>query len=139
MIRLAAGAGVVALALIGPGVARADPCEGALPSRAGTTFSGTVRYVVDGDGLCVGNSADPATWIEVRLADFNAPELRERNGRQSRETLRRLVFGREVSCVATRGRSGRVISHDRVIATCRLNGRRLGDLLRAARAPEGGN
>lgn len=139
MIRFAVVAGSVALAVFNADAARADPCEGPLPSRAGTTFSGTVRYVVDGDGLCVGASADPATWVEVRLADFNAPELRERDGPQSREMLRRLVFGREVSCVSTRGRSGRVISYDRVIATCRLNGRRLGDLLRASRAPEGGN
>jgi hypothetical protein len=43
--------------------ARADPCEGRLPSRAGERFSGTVRYVGDGDGLCVGRSGDPDSWI----------------------------------------------------------------------------
>jgi micrococcal nuclease len=30
--------------------ALADPCEGTLPSK-GTTFSGVVRYVGDGDGF----------------------------------------------------------------------------------------
>ena len=122
-----------------PTAALADPCEGRLPSRAGETFTGIVRYVGDGDSLCVGQSADPSTWIEVRLADFDAPELREPNGRRSRDFLIRTAGGRTVTCMAERGRSGRVISHDRVIAKCRVNGRRLGDLLRAARAPEGGN
>lgn len=121
-----------------PGAALADPCEGRLPSRQGETFSGTVRYVGDGDSLCVGTSADPASWIEVRLADFDAPELRQPLGRQSREFLVSIAYHREVTCTATRGRSGRVVSYDRAIATCRLNGRPLGDLLRAAGAPAGG-
>lgn len=136
MIRLL----VFAVAMIAlPAVARADPCEGELPSRAGQVFTGTVRYVGDGDSLCVGRTTDPNEWIEVRLADFDAPELREPNGQRSRELLSRLVRGREVSCTATLGRSGRVISHDRVIATCRMGRRSLGELLRASGAPEGGN
>ncbi len=122
-----------------PPAALADPCEGRLPSRAGETFSGIVRYVGDGDSLCVGRTTDPETWIEVRMADFDAPELREREGRRSRDVLSRLVIGRSVDCIAVRGRSGRVTSYDRVIATCRLNGRRLGDLLRSQNAPQGGN
>lgn len=120
-------------------MARADPCEGRLPTRHGETFAGTVRYVGDGDSLCVGRTSDPNEWIEVRLADFDAPELRERDGRRGHEILTRLARGRQVSCTATRGRGGRVVSHDRVIATCRLGGQRLGNLLRAQRAPEGGN
>ena len=120
-------------------MARADPCEGRLPTRHGETFAGTVRYVGDGDSLCVGRTSNPNDWIEVRLADFDAPELRERDGRRSRDLLTRLTRGRQVTCTATRGRSGRVVSYDRVIATCRLGRQRLGDLLRAQRAPEGGN
>ena len=131
-------AAAVFFSLVAPGVVFADPCEGPLPSRQGETFSGTVRYVGDGDGLCVGTSSDPATWIEVRLADFDAPELREPLGRRSRDYLVTIVHGREVTCTAVRGRSGRVRSYDRVIATCLLNGRRLGDLLRDAGAPGGG-
>ena len=55
--------------------AAADPCTGPLPSTAGQSFSGPVRYVSDGDSLCIGASSDPQSWIEVRLADFDAPEL----------------------------------------------------------------
>lgn len=137
MIRTLLPAALLVLAL--PALAYADPCEGRLPSRAGDTFSGTVRYIGDGDSLCVGRTTDPREWIEVRLADFDAPELGEPDGRRGRDILSRLARGRSVACTAVRGRSGRVVSHDRVIASCRLNGRRLGDLLRAQRAPQGGN
>jgi len=122
-----------------PAVAWADPCEGALPRRAGETFGGQVRYIGDGDSLCVGNSSDPSTWIEVRLADFNAPELRAQGGEAAKDALERLAMGQNAQCVATRGRNGRVVSYDRVIATCRIGGRRIGDTLRAAGAREGGN
>lgn len=127
-------------ALAWPGVALADPCEGPLPSRAGAEFSGVVRYVGDGDGLCVGAGGSSASnWIEVRLADFNAPELGAREGPAAKALLERLALGRNVQCVATRGRNGRVRSYDRVIAVCRIGGRRIGDLLREAGGVEGGN
>jgi endonuclease YncB( thermonuclease family) len=122
-----------------PAVAWADPCEGPLPRRAGETFSGPVRYIGDGDSLCVGVSSDPSTWIEVRLADFNAPELHAEGGEAARDALERLAMGQNAQCVATRGRNRRVVSYDRVIATCRIGGRRIGDALRAAGAREGGN
>ena len=122
-----------------PTVAWADPCEGSLPRRAGETFSGQVRYIGDGDSLCVGNSSDPSTWIEVRLADFNAPELHAQGGEDAKAALERLAMGQNAQCVATRGRNGRVVSYDRVIATCRIGGRRIGDALRASGAREGGN
>jgi hypothetical protein len=61
--------------LCAPALAFADPCEGALPWRAGETFRGQVSYTGDGDSLCVGASSDPSTWIEVRLADFDAREI----------------------------------------------------------------
>ena len=121
-----------------PSDSNADPCEGRLPSRPGEAFGGIVRYVGDGDSLCVGRTNDPGEWIEVRLADFDAPELREPEGARSRDILSRLSRGRAVECTATRGRNGRVISHDRVIAICRLSGRPLGVLLRSADAPVGG-
>lgn len=129
----------VVFSLLAVSAVRADPCEGRLPTRPGEVFAGTVRYVGDGDSLCVGRTADPNEWIEVRLADFDAPELREPEGRRGREMLTRLTRGRDVNCVATRGRNGRVNSHDRVIATCRLNGQTLGNLLRSRGAPQGGN
>lgn len=127
------------LILFVPGAAWADPCEGVLPTRPGDRFSGTVRHVGDGDGLCVGTSPDPATWIEVRLSDFNAPELNRAGGREARRRLSDLTLGRTVQCVATRGRSGRHITYDRVIAACRLRGRSLGDHLRVLGGREGGN
>lgn len=130
---------VLAFIVAVPAAAHADPCEGRLPSRAGETFSGVVRYVGDGDSLCVGNASDPAAWIEVRLSDFNAPELHSLTGRAARDRLTTLVRGRVLDCVAVRGRNGRVIVYDRVVASCRLNGRRVGDLLRAAGGREGGN
>lgn len=121
-----------------PSLAQADPCEGQLPRRAGEVFSGAVRYVGDGDGLCVGQSSDPNTWIEVRLADFNAPELSSAGGPAAKAMLERIAMGRQAACTAGGGRTHRVISYDRVIATCRINGRRIGDLLREAGAEEGG-
>lgn len=127
--------------LLYPALAHADPCEGRLPDRAGQTFSGVVRYVGDGDGdsRCVGPGADPATWIEVRLSDFDAPELHSPTGRAARERLSSLARGRVLSSVAVRGRSGWVIVHDRVIGACRLEGHSVGDLLCMAGGREGGN
>lgn len=124
--------------MLWPATAWADPCEGRLPDRPGERFSGIVRYVGDGDSLCVGDRPDPATWIEVRLADFDAPELNAPGGRDARNRLVRLAADRRVECTAERGRSGRVVVWDRVIARCRLNGRALGDALRASGGREGG-
>lgn len=119
--------------------ARADPCKavpdrGPLPAwlKPGNIFNGTVRYIGDGDSLCVGSSTDPLTWVEVRLADFDAPELGEPGGRQARDVLSRIALGRPVRCVAGSR------SWDRVVAKCTVNGRPIGDLLRAAGVPEGG-
>lgn len=121
------------------GAAHADPCTAPLPSHAGATFSGVVRYVGDGDSLCIGASAAPSTWIEVRLGDFDAPELHAQDGPAARQLLRRVALGRDAQCMVTPGRGGRVLSYDRVIAVCRIGGRRIGDLLRAAGGREGGN
>ena len=111
--------------------ARADPCEGTLPKK-GTTFSGVVRYVGDGDGLCVGPANRPDRWIEVRLADFYAPELREAGGRAAKRRLERIALGKTLVC-----RAGRQ-SYNRVVAACKLGGRPIGDILRRAGGVEGG-
>lgn len=115
-----------------PALAQADPCEGPLPA-AGTHFSGPVRYVGDGDSLCVGASSDPASWIEVRLADFYAAELSAPGGEQAKAALSAIARGRTLSCQAGRR------SYDRVVAHCSLNGAALGDLMRQRGVPEGGN
>lgn len=123
-----------------PRDAAADPCTAALPTQAGAEFGGVVRYVGDGDSLCVGPvQGGGETWIEVRLTDFNAVELHDRGGREARAIAVRELLGRQIQCVAVRGRSGRVVSYDRVIARCRVSGRAVGDILRAAGAPQGGN
>lgn len=120
--------------------ALADPCK-AIPDRGplpaylygGAVFSGPVVYIGDGDSLCVAVGPNQEKWVEVRLADFYAPELAEPGGHEAKRTLTRIVMGRRVSCVADHR------THDRVAASCSLNGRDLGDLMRAAGVPESGN
>lgn len=108
--------------------ALADPCEAPLPAP-GTTFSGAVTYIVDGDGFCVGHEQG---GIEVRLADFNACELSEKGGEAARENLRKIVFGKVVECVVSKR------SYDRVVAACTVEGHKVGDVLRRAGTCEGG-
>ena len=131
------------LACAGP--ALADPCK-AIPDRGpppawarpGYSVTGPARYVADGDSLCVGPSKDPATWVEIRLVDFFAPELAEPGGPSAKGALERLTRGRTVTCTAVRGRSGRAVSYDRLIAVCRLGGASLGELMRRSGVSEGG-
>jgi micrococcal nuclease len=125
--------------------ALADPCK-AIPdrgppplwARAGYTITGTVRHVGDGDSICVSPSTDPQTWVEIRLADFYAPELSEPGGKAARDAMVRITRGRQVTCTATRADGGRVVSYDRLIASCRIGGTGLGDLMHRAGIQEGG-
>lgn len=121
---------LVMFALGVPGAAAADPCRGPLPPPL-SEFSGPVQYVGDGDSLCVGRSADAATWIEVRLADFYAPELKTPEGRRAKAELERVTRGAVLRC-----RAG-PRSYDRVVATCRIGARSVGALMRS-RVAEGG-
>lgn len=114
-----------------PQAALADPCTAPLPSP-GTAFSGQVRYVGDGDSLCVGQSGNPSTWIEVRVADFYAPELHTPNGPKSKAALERIAMGLTAQCVAGRR------SYDRVVARCTIGGSSIGDMMRRAGVSEGG-
>src|SRR3546814_4921776 len=127
IVRRIPGAGFrvfLAIILAGlPVAARADPCEAPLP-RAGTMFSGVVRYIGDGDSLCVGPKGRPDRWIEVRLADFRAPELKERGGQRAKALLRSVAMGRTLVCKAGRR------SSDRVVAACMLDGKPIGAELR---------
>lgn len=105
-----------------------DPCEAPLP-KPGKVFSGRVAYVGDGDSLCV---SSPAGLIEVRLADFYAPELHEAGGKEAKAALSSITMGRIVVCVADHR------SYDRIVAACRLGRGFLGDSMRAAGVAEGG-
>lgn len=128
---------VEALAFVSP--ALADPCEASVQAfQAGDSFSGTVRYVGDGDSLCVGRTTNPDEWIEVRLGDFNAPELSSPQGEYAKSLLEAVALGRSAQCVAGGARNGRVVSYDRVVAVCRIGGATIGSQLRARGAPQGG-
>lgn len=126
-------------ALAWSGAALCDPCKaipdhGPMPTylQHGATFSGPVVYVGDGDSLCIGVGEGPQGWVEVRLADFYAPELATAEGAAAKATLVRLAMGKAATCV------GDHQTYDRVAATCLINDRRLGDLMRRAGVVEGG-
>lgn len=118
--------------------AQADPCEALPPSSPGITISGQVTHVIDGDSLCIGSSNNPAEWVEIRLGDYDAKEYYAEGGRQARNALAGLVLRKEVICETVLGRSGRVISFDRAIAVCKIDGQSLGNILRLNGGKEGG-
>jgi micrococcal nuclease len=122
---------LIILALIVPTAALADPCTAPLPPP-GTSFSGIVRYVGDGDSICVSNSGNASTWIEVRVADFYAPELHSSGGPQAKAAMERIAMGRSLQCTAGKR------SYDRVVAQCTLNGTSIGELMRREGVAEGG-
>lgn len=137
-MKLSLGFALVAGAMLIPR-AWADPCEAVLPKDAGTLFNGTIVYVGDGDSLCVGTGLNGKHWIEVRLADFDAPELSTPEGKRAKAILEREARGKSVSCIVTTGRSGKTTTYDRVLAICRIGQVSVGDLMRRASAPTGGN
>lgn len=130
---------IAAALILSAGPALADPCKaipdnGRLPPYlgAGKTFSGPVAYVGDGDSLCVAVGPGPAQWVEVRLADFYAPELGEPGGREATEALRSITAGAWVVCVADHR------SYDRAVARCTINGKPIGELMKARGVQQGG-
>lgn len=122
-----------------PEVASADPCR-AIPDKGpmpaylakGRTFSGQVAYVGDGDSLCVAQGPKPSAWVEVRLADFYAPELHAPGGREAKRALEQIARGRHAVCKAQKR------SYDRVVAKCEIGGVSIGELMRAQGVAEGG-
>jgi endonuclease YncB( thermonuclease family) len=123
-----------------PFSALADPCH-AIPDRGpmpsylhrGTTFGGPVAYVGDGDSLCVAVGPSPRDWVEVRVADFYAPELHAVGGAQAKAALEGIAMGKTATCVAGKR------SYDRVVARCMIGGVSIGDRMRRAGVVEGGN
>lgn len=128
------------LAVLAPATALADPCK-AIPDKGpmptylspGQTFSGPVVYVGDGDSLCVGVGEGVESWVEVRVSDFYAPELRGPGGEQAKAALEKIALGKQAACVADHQ------SYDRVVALCRIGGVSIGDRMRSAGIEEGGN
>ncbi len=120
-------------------LAHADPCR-AIPERGplpaavapGRTFSGPVVYVADGDSLCVAIGSGQQNWVEVRIADFYAPELYAQGGQAAKATMARIAMGRVVACRADHR------SYDRIVAVCSLGGVSLGERMRRAGMTEGG-
>ena len=127
-----------ALAIAGP--ALADPCK-AIPDKGpmpaylskGRTFSGPVTYIGDGDSLCVSVAPGAAGMVEVRLADFYAPELHAPGGKEAKRALERVAFAKRAVCTAQHR------SYDRVVAVCRIGGVSVGELMRRQGVIEGGN
>jgi micrococcal nuclease len=120
--------------------ALADPCKavpdkGPMPAhlKPGSTFSGPVAYVGDGDSLCVAVGPSPADWVEVRVSDFYAPELHEPGGQDAKAALERIAKGRRIECVAQHR------SYDRVVASCSIQGVSLANWMRSAGVRESGS
>lgn len=87
-----------------PGVARAgDP-----PVGSASRISGAVTHVRDGDTIEVAR-------VPVRFSGISAPELSEPYGQQSKNAMRGLVAGQQVTCDLT-GRK----TYDRWVGTCFL-------------------
>jgi endonuclease YncB( thermonuclease family) len=129
---------IAGLGLLAATSAAADPCK-AVPDHGAAPgdllrrpFTGRVAYVGDGDGLCVALGPSPSAWVEVRLADFYAPELSEPGGPDAKAALAGVAMGRTVTCRPVKQ------SYDRIVARCELAGRSLGDLMRAHGVREGG-
>jgi hypothetical protein len=139
MIRFAAA--LMALALALPAAARADDCtaipdDGTIPAylSLGRPFAGPVVAVIDGDSLCVAvGERKGDDWVEVRLADFYAPEISSPTGPAARAALQSIAMGKQASCVAGLG------IYDRVAARCQIDGQAIGDLMRTAGIAEGGD
>jgi hypothetical protein len=118
--------------------AYADPCEAPVTGFAPQTrLRGEIRYVGDGDSLCIGRTDNPAEWLEIRLADFFAPELHEPGGPQAKAALARYL-GAQAICTVQRGSNGATRSYDRLIASCSVAGVPISRLLVGAGVGQGG-
>ena len=138
MQRLAWIACAAALGLASP--ALADPCEAPVTGYApGAKVAGKIRYVVDGDGICVGAGSDPRTWTEIRLADFYAPETSTPAGQAAAAAMSRMVMGKTAECIAQRSDRGpQTFTYDRLIAVCRIDGTSVGEMMKRAGIGQGG-
>lgn len=74
----------------------------------------------------------PGRVARPQILVQTSTDANEVQGANSKRQLEKLVMGRKIEC-----RAGRY-SYDRVIGACTLGGQRLGDVLRAMGAREGG-
>jgi micrococcal nuclease len=139
IVRILPFVGALAFSVIWAPAALADPCKaipdkGPLPAylHRGAKFSGQVAYIGDGDSYCVQVDRGPEGLVEIREADFYAPELHEPGGPEAKRTLEHIAKGEQATCVAGHR------SYDRIVAICQIRGRSVGDLMRHAGIKEGG-
>jgi endonuclease YncB( thermonuclease family) len=99
---------------------------------ASAAIEGFVQRVIDGDTLVIAGTT-------IRLGDFDAPEMDEDGGQTATKALGILVRGLRLSCTPCEGaRTSSCMTFGRTIATCRIAGHRVGDLLRQQGVREGG-
>lgn len=129
----------ISAALVWSAPAWADPCkaipeQGPLPRylQFGASFSGPVSHVIDGDSICVAVGPAASDWVEVRLADFYAPELNQPGGPAAKSALEQVALGQQAACVAN------LRTYDRIAARCQIRGTSVGALMRDAGVREGG-
>lgn len=70
-------------------------------SAQATSIEGTVLYVYDGDTLLLAQK-QPKQRVKVRLADIDAPEIRQAYGKQARLALNTKILGRKIQ-IKTQG------------------------------------
>lgn len=125
----------VTLALVATSApAFADTCNAPLPKDgdrvmgSGDRLTGWVTFIIDGDSFCVSTTppATPHSSFEVRLGDFNAPELGEPGGHGAKDALSKLTLGQKVECWLDDQDK-----LNRIVAVCTLCHENIGDLLRA--------
>lgn len=92
---------------------------------AGTMLIGTVTYVRDGDTF---EMRMPDGYVAIRLSGIHAPEREERGVGTATAALQTLALGKTAICDWTPGD----VTHDRLSASCSLDGYDLGGSLIAS-------
>lgn len=95
-------------------------CRGAAPA-VGATLAGPVLHVIDGERLCVAQGFDPATWVEVQIAEAQLHKTSD--APPARGALMAGAFAQDAVCTVTGLVDGRAI------ATCQVEGRPLAERL----------
>ena len=85
------------------------------------SFTGLVTRVIDGDTVCAHVAGED---VRIRLADIDAPEMKQLHGVRAREFLVGLVAGKEV-----RIDSRKCDRYGRLLATLRIAGLNVNELL----------